>query len=305
MGSQIAIKIDFNKSLDSKSAVEIRPVTAGATAPAMTWDRAGGNFAVAHFQAEKTLRFNILATDSDGFQNAAGEEYELAVREDQPPSIQIEEPKRSEERTANAAFDIKAVAEDDYGIVGAQLVVHRLNDGGKNASAHNEWIVDLVSNGNPAVTNSTLGWELADSSPEHKRYHLIYGWQLEQLAGATLQPGDVLEYYLQVKDNFDLNGKQHDWVPSGKLRITIVSQEQFNQSVLTQLEQIQAGINQLRQQQTREKVESDTVRQGVDRRAAALMMPIRRRFRASPTIRAAPHRRRCRSPTSCSSFCSG
>ena len=59
---------------------------------------------------------------------------------------------------------VTATATDNCAGVDATAPPHlwsRLNDGGKNASAHNEWIVDLVSNGNPAVTNSTLGWELA------------------------------------------------------------------------------------------------------------------------------------------------
>jgi hypothetical protein len=266
VGSQVAIKIDFNKQLDPKTPVEFKPVTAGAQVPAITWDRSLPGSAVARFQAEKSMRFNIRATDSDGFQNSAGEEYELAVREDQPPTVQIEEPKRSEERTAVAAFDIRAVAEDDYGIVGAQLVVHRINDGGKNNTAKNEWTIDLVKDGTPLASNSTISWELSDSTPEHKRYRLLYNWQLEQLESAALKAGDVLEYYVQVKDNFDLNGKQHDWVPSGKLRLTIISQEQLLASIQGALEQIQQMINAQRLAERRQQTETDTLREGMQRR---------------------------------------
>ncbi len=265
VGSDIAIAVQFNKPLDPKSPVEILPVKEGATAPSVKWDRTSSDVAVAHFQAAQSLRFAVKATDEDGFQSAAGEEYELSVREDQPPTVQIEEPKRSEERTPNAAFDIKAVAEDDYGIVGAQLVVHRLNDQGKNATDKNQWLVDLVENGQPVATDSALTWELVDNNPEHKRYRLVYNWQLEHLAGANLKPGDMLEYYLQVKDNFALNGHQHDWVPSGRLRITIISADQFATIVQNQLEQIQQAINTTRLEQIRHKNETDMLRQGVDR----------------------------------------
>lgn len=265
VGSDIAIAIAFNKALDRNKPVEILPVKEGATAPSVKWDRTGSDVAIAHFQASESLRFAVKATDEDGFQSAAGEEYELSVREDQPPTVQIEEPKRSEERTPNASFDIKAVAEDDYGIVGAQLVVHRLNDQGKNSTDKNQWLIDLVENGQPVATDSALTWELVDNNPEHKRYRLVYNWQLEHLAGANLKPGDMLEYYLQVKDNFDLNGRQHDWVPSGRLRITIISADQFATIVQNQLEQIQQAINTTRLEQLRHKNETDTLRQGVDR----------------------------------------
>ena len=111
----------------------------------------------------------------DGFQNAAGEEYELAVREDTPPTVQIEEPKRSEDRTPVASFDIKAVAEDDYGVVAAQLVARRINDqGGKNTTAKNQWIIDLVKDGQPVISDTTNSWEIVDYNPEHKRYRLAY-----------------------------------------------------------------------------------------------------------------------------------
>ena len=51
--------------------------------------------------------------------------------------------------------------------------------------------------------------------------------QLSQLPNAQLKSGDVLEYHLLVTDNYSLNGQTHPPVPSGKLRITILSQEEL------------------------------------------------------------------------------
>ena len=43
------------------------------------------------------------------------------------PTVQIEEPRQSEDRTPDATIPLKVVAEDDFGIDVAQLVVTRVN----------------------------------------------------------------------------------------------------------------------------------------------------------------------------------
>jgi hypothetical protein len=270
-GSKVALQLHFNKPLKEGAPVEIRSIKLGQKLPAFTWDRATPGLAIATFQADGSFRFTVKATDSDGFQNPGGEEFELMVKEDQPPSVQIEEPKRSEERTPNAGFDVKAMAEDDYGILGAQLIVDRVSGGEKsadpahkqNGASQNHWLVDLVKGGIVAADNTS--WEAADSSPERKRYHLGYHWELASLKDANLKPGDVLEFYIQVKDNFSLNGKEHDWVPSGKLRITIISLDDYLKQKQAEAELIQGQIKAEQLGQLRQKAETDNLKQGLDR----------------------------------------
>ena len=215
IGSDVALRFTFNKPLSTDKPIELR-AAAGQKLPAsvsgIVWEHPSPAVAIARLQAVDPLHFAVHATDEDGFENNSGAEFELIVREDQPPTVQIEEPRRSEDRTQDAEFDIKAVAEDDYGIDNAQLVVHRIGD--QSTAPQNQWTLDLVKDG---VASVGAAWELTDSSAEHQRYRLQYHWVLAALANANLKPGDVLEYYVQVKDNFDLNGKQHDWVPSGRL----------------------------------------------------------------------------------------
>ena len=119
IGSNVAIHLQFNKPLAAGSAVELRPI-AGQKLPesarSITWDRPSESLAIARLQAVEPLRFTIHATDIDGFENTGTTEMEVIVRDDQLPSVQIEEPRRSEDRTPDAEFDLKAVAEDDYGI---------------------------------------------------------------------------------------------------------------------------------------------------------------------------------------------
>ncbi|HWE04552.1 MAG TPA: DUF4175 family protein [Tepidisphaeraceae bacterium] len=270
-GSTVGLRINFNKPLKDGAPIELRPVKEGQRLPAMQWNRSTAGAAVARFRADASMRFTVRATDSDGFQNAGGEEYEMIVKEDQPPTVQIEEPKRSEDRTPTAGFDVKAVAEDDYGIVGAQLIADRVSGGEKSADAahaanpagQNHWLIDLVKEGH--LVNDNGSWDPADSSAERKRYRLGYHWELASLPNANLKAQDVLEFYVQVKDNFQFNGKEHDWVKSGKLRITIISPEEWRKQVEAAVEQIQQQIKAQRMSELRQKAEGETLKAGLNR----------------------------------------
>ena len=278
LGSDVTLELHFNKSLASGAPIELLPTKPGQKMPAMTWNRPAENVAVARFPAAESVRFTVHATDADHFRNTGATEYELIVREDQLPTVQIEEPRRSEERTAIAEFDLKAVAEDDYGVEGAQLVVQRLGDKAPSTqpaqdravapatAANNRWVIDLVKNN--ATTGPGIGWEQAGGTLERKRFALSYDWDLAILENANLKPGDVLEYFVQVKDNFNLNGKEHDWVPSGKLRITIISQEQLANKIQQAFEALHGQLKELQQGQVRNKTETESLRQMTEKKTS-------------------------------------
>jgi len=275
-GSQVDLFLRFNKPLAQQVPVEIVPTRPDLKLASIAWDRPASDVAVAHFPAEQSLRFTVHATDTDSFHNAGAAEYELIVREDQPPTVQIEEPRRSEERTAIAEFALKAVAEDDYGVEQAQLVVQRVSTGGATTrptgpanaatSAANKWVIDLVKDDAPAGVG--VSWRQTGGSAERKRYELAYDWDLTRLENAKLKPGDVLEYFVQVKDNFNLNGRQHDWVPSGKLRVTIISQEDLEKSVQQAFEAIHSQLKELLRGEVRSKNETEALKQITEKKPA-------------------------------------
>ena len=120
-------------------------------------------------------------------------------------------------------------------------------------------MIDLVKEN--AAVGDGASWQETGSTLERKRFELGYDWDLSKLQNANLKPGDVLEFFVQVKDNFDLNGKQHDWVPSGKLRITIISQEQFNTAVQQAFEAVHSQLKELHQNQVRNKTETEALKQ--------------------------------------------
>jgi len=134
--------------------------------------------------ASDSLRFHVQATDVDGFKNTAMEEYELIVRPDQNPTVQIENPRRNEERTPIAVVPLQAVAEDDHGISALKLVVDRIND-------KKHWEIELVRNAAPAAG---VAWNRIDGSSDRLRFRSNYDWDLARLESAALKPGDILEY---------------------------------------------------------------------------------------------------------------
>lgn len=290
VGAGVELRVEFNKPLDPAAKVTLVPAETGTAGPDVKWDLSGGSVASGTFEAGQSLRFSVGARDQDGFENTAAQQYELIVREDGMPTVQIEEPRRSEERTSTAAFPLQAVAEDDYGIAVAQLVVQRISqaspspaapadpvkpgDGaaagpqapdaaaaaaaaavaaGAAAQAEHRWVIPLLAD---AVAAEGVSWEQAGASGDRKRYRLDYLWDLGKLPNADLKPGDVLEYFVQVKDNFRLSGREHDFAASGKLRITIISDATWAERVRQDVEQIGQELRQVKQGQARTKVET-------------------------------------------------
>src|SRR5690606_28831768 len=76
------------------------------------------------------------------------------------------------------------------------------------------------------------------------------------LTGAELASGDVLEFYLLAQDNFVLDGVRHDPVPSGRLRITLVSQEEFTNRVADEMLTVKQRIGELKNIQDRTRGET-------------------------------------------------
>ncbi|MEL7238069.1 MAG: hypothetical protein AAGK78_04340, partial [Planctomycetota bacterium] len=77
---------------------------------------------------------------------------------------------------------------------------------------------------------------------EGKRFRLGYDWDLSEVAPETLVAGDVLEFAVRVRDNFDLDGRRHEPVTSGRLRITIISQQELNRRAVSKLRDVKDRI---------------------------------------------------------------
>ena len=66
----------------------------------------------------------------------------------------------------------------------------------------------------------------------------------------------MLEYFVRAQDNFELDGTYHEPVDSGKLRITIISQEELNQRVVGELRNIKDQVSIAKAAQDRNRRET-------------------------------------------------
>ncbi len=250
-GSKIQLTVTFNKPLDADHPILLESLTPKSTA-AFKWDAPVGNVVTASLDATDSVRFHLHGTDTDGLKNTSVEEYEIIVRPDQNPSVVIENPRRSEDRTPQAVVPMQGVAEDDFGITTLTLVVDRLGD-------KKHWELPLVEKA--AATPGTqwikvdagqndAGPKDAGQNADVQRFRANYAWDLAALKDAGLRSGDVLEYFLQVNDNYQFNGSFHAPVASGKLRITIISQEELTNKIVSALSTVAEQVTTIKQTQT-------------------------------------------------------
>ncbi len=245
VGSEVTLRLSFNKPLADGGSIELEAV-GGSPAPELDWRRESPGTVVASFTAQQTLRFNVVARDRDGFTGDIPQTFEVVVRPDQTPSVQIETPRRNETRTAVAVVPLAAVADDDYGFREIALVVRKLGEQGF------ERAIPLYGEG--AIEGVRI--EPVGDSPERVRLRLSHDWDLSQLSETPLQSGDVLEYFVRAQDNYELDGEYHEPVDSAKLRITIISQQELNQRVVADLRNVKDQIAAAKAAQDRNKRET-------------------------------------------------
>lgn len=246
-GSKVALHVQFNKALDPNKPVEFLVIPPAddkkAIDPGITTDRALAAAPVGNWVAKDSFRFRVRARDLDGFDNTALEEYEVVVKPDQLPSVVIESPKKQVDRSPEAYLPLQVLAEDDFGVSSLKLMVDRIStaapdpkDGAAAAPAANavkHWEIPLKD------------WSRVDGDGERQRFRLNWEWELKQTLG-TLKPGDVLEYFVEVRDNYKFetteNGKAltmtHPPQVSSKLRINILSEDEIKTGLIDQMRQV-------------------------------------------------------------------
>lgn len=245
-GSSVQLRVSFNKPLMPGVPVVLESVKPDAELPQVKWENPSESVALGSLIAGESMRFRIHATDVDDFENPALEEYDIVVRPDQNPTVIIETPRRNEERTATALVPLEALAEDDFDISTMTLVVDRVAD-----KKHAEIAL--------------AGWQKIDSSGDRRRFRMKHNWELSELKDVNgspfeLKPGDVLEYYVRVTDNYEYNGQKHAPVNSGKLKIHVISQEQLNVLITEALRAVSEKVRTAHNAQKRTQTETKNLK---------------------------------------------
>ena len=91
-GSTVSLKLTFNKSLCASEPIALQPEEAGGALPAVTWNAASGPTTSGQWIATASTVFQVKAVDSDGLPNADMDVYQVIVRPDSPPTVQITQP---------------------------------------------------------------------------------------------------------------------------------------------------------------------------------------------------------------------
>jgi hypothetical protein len=145
------------------------------------------------------------------------------------------------------------------------------------------WEVPLVADSKPL---EGIAWSPIEAAADRLRLRLTYSWELKQLTGADLKPGDVLEYFLspRITSILMVRGTPR---PSGRLRIAIISQEDFANRVTEELRTLAGQVNVIRGNQLRTRQETVTLKQDTERRTSSTA-PTAPPPSASPISRAPP-----------------
>lgn len=255
--SELKLTLGFNRSV-RMARIEAVGST-DSTIPEVAWEKQNASGYVGKWQATQSSRFRVSAEDEYGYTNSSAEEYELIVRPDQQPVIQLESPRRSEERTAEATVPLLASIEDDYGVNQVTIEARHIPVGAATTQPANPSVLPLIDASKPATESAVV--EAADSEAQRVRSRLKYPWKLVTFPSAILKPGDVIEFQLTATDTYLMNGQTHPAVRTPPLRISIVSQEQLLQRVYDELRQVATQVSDVKIRQDRLRSDTEQLRQ--------------------------------------------
>ena len=139
--------------------------------PAELVDRGDGTWS-GKLRVEDEGYYEIELARADGTLVSASPQYRIDVLSDQPPSVSLSKPGRDTRASPIDELFLEARADDDYGIAELALIY--------SANGEAEDTIDLY--GSAPATEVTAG-------------HTLY---LEEF---SLEPGDVISYYAQARDN--------------------------------------------------------------------------------------------------------
>lgn len=156
----------------------------------------------------KTQTYHVEVIDSEGFQNQDPIEYQITSHPDEYPTIEILKP--GQNLTVGSRDDVELAfsTKDDFGLNAIYLVFH--TQGGENRVLIKKF-----------------------SSNEGRQYMDKFIWHLSNY---SLQPGQVINYHLEVEDNDTISGPKKG--TSATYSLEIYSEEKRHQDLVKAQEDI-------------------------------------------------------------------
>lgn len=178
-------------------------------------------------EIQTNRRFRVELRDHENFENRGSHEYALMAIPDAPPHIIVPEPKAVLELTSDGWVSLLIKVEDDFGLNALELDVERIG-----AGSHAVSLTELLE---------------VEELPERISATVRYRWDLQPL---ELLPGDVLVYHVVATDNFVSPDRVGQVGRSSPMRITIISDVEFENRVREDLTRLETQIRSLWLQQT-------------------------------------------------------
>lgn len=244
VGSNVDLSVAFNKPVDGAS-VKVRLAD---DSPWIELKPDGHAFA-GSFKIETPARIEIAAVDADGFPLESTRRYEIVAVEDLPPTVAIEKPLSGERRTVQADVNLLAALADDAGIDSATLVIERKGESERRIE------IPLVRAGE-LIAPPPASLNVGDSLDAIVRQQLGFSFRTDALADLDAKPGDRLELYLVVQDNFELDGRRHEPVESKRVVLQLISQKELIDAAVAKLRSVRERVEQAKAQHDRTSLET-------------------------------------------------
>ncbi len=213
-GSEVTFSGETNKPLNSMSltagerSIEIESADETQTSYSLT------------FQPEQTDTLLFSMVDVDGLKNRNPYRTVITLREDQYPTVVIEEPTGTVMKTEPRDLDIFYRATDDFGLTAAEL-----------RWSHQRAFVEEAASGNMRLDR-----------PRNGRTEQI-NWNLEEF---ELRPRDELRFRIRVWDNDEISG--YKWSESQDVVIQIPSLTEYFEDLDSRERETQTGLDEISEQ---------------------------------------------------------
>lgn len=190
-----------------------------------------GNSFTARFTLRKNGSYSVHVLDTDGLTNIDPVSYALRTIPDEYPRVTIVEPGRNIDIADNQLLPLRIVASDDYGFSSLRLVYRLIQS--RFEKPHEQY--------------STIPIPYRATGSELETQYL---WQLGSL---HLVPEDVVEYFVEVFDNDDVNGPKRSRSEVYLLRLPSLDEVfadlgKEHQQSLSELKKVQDEAQSLRKE---------------------------------------------------------
>ena len=166
-----------------------------------------GIAAAGGFTLRRAGAYQVVLRNASGLENADPITYTLKLLQDAPPSIVLVAPEPDAALTDALRADLHLRMTDDFGFSGLRLF-YRLAE---------------ARYGEPMETFASRPLPLA--APAQLDQELFYDWLVSEGTGLDPVPGDVIEYYVEVRDNDAVAGFKAARTATHRLRLPSLAEQ--------------------------------------------------------------------------------